>query len=87
RKEDTGQWLFETYQFQQWMKRDSSQVLLVHGIHFRAGKTFMSSIVIDYLLKQRHLNSDGVAYIYFGYKDQTQQRLLDIISIFTKQLL
>jgi hypothetical protein len=28
-----------------------------------------------------------VAYIYFGYKDQTQQRLLDIISIFTKQLL
>jgi hypothetical protein len=50
-----------------------------------AGKTFLSSIVIDHLLDAN--TNDGVAYLYFGYKDQTRQRPIDVMSIFTKQLL
>lgn len=50
-----------------------------------AGKTYLCSVVIDHLLGQRE--TDGVAYIYFGYGEQAQQRPVDVLSIFTKQLL
>ncbi|KAF8541178.1 hypothetical protein BDD12DRAFT_949430 [Trichophaea hybrida] len=84
RKEGTGQWLFKTLEFQQWMERNSSPVLLGCGIP-GAGKTFLSSMVIDHLLDQQ--SHEGVAYIYFGYQDQLNQKPIDIISSFTKQLL
>jgi Cdc6-like AAA superfamily ATPase len=41
-------------------------------------------VVIDHLSEQP--SHDGVAYLYFGYQDRTQQRPIDVFSIFTKQL-
>ena len=44
-------------------------------------------MTIDHLLALQDNGGHGVAYLYFGYKDQTQQRPIDVFSIFTKQLL
>ena len=46
-------------------------------------------MVIDHLLARQDggASGHGVAYLYFGYQDQTQQRPIDVFSIFTKQLL
>ena len=45
----------------------------------------MCSVVVDYLLNE--LNHSGVGYLYFGYKDRTQQTPIQVCSIITKQLL
>lgn len=50
-----------------------------------AGKTFICSNIIDYLLDEP--GDHAVAYIYFGYQDRTKQRPIDVYSIFVKQLL
>jgi hypothetical protein len=50
-----------------------------------AGKTVLSSVVIDELLSQP--NSHAVAYVYFSFADQAAQTPLDILAILTKQLL
>lgn len=45
--------------------------------------------MIDHLTDRRNESggTDGVAYIYFGYQDQNQQKPIDVISIFIRQLL
>jgi hypothetical protein len=52
-----------------------------------AGKTFLSSVVVDHLLEEQQSANGGVAYLYFGNKEQEQQKPLDILAVFTKQLL
>jgi hypothetical protein len=51
-----------------------------------AGKTFLTSVVIDDPQKLRQTH-DGIAYLYCGYQDRISQKPLDFFSAFTKQLL
>ncbi|KAF8532214.1 hypothetical protein BDD12DRAFT_920271, partial [Trichophaea hybrida] len=85
RKEGTGNWLFEVAAFQEW-KSGKTPLLWGHGIP-GAGKTFLSSIVIDHLLAEVRFSNYGVAYIYFDYKEQNHQRPIDILCCIVKQLL
>ncbi|KAI5816118.1 hypothetical protein BZA77DRAFT_369074 [Pyronema omphalodes] len=84
RKEGTVKWVFETPEYQQWISKAGSPVLLGCGIP-GAGKTVLTSVVIDDLLSQP--NHHAVAYIYFSFSDQATQTPLDILAILTKQLL
>ncbi|KAG0127725.1 hypothetical protein HOY82DRAFT_624539, partial [Tuber indicum] len=82
RQEGTGEWLLRSEAFVDWKKGvSSSRILLGLGIA-GAGKTFLSSLVIDHL---EDVTESGVAYIYFNYQDQ--QSPTRIVASIVKQLL
>ncbi|KAL4744265.1 nucleoside phosphorylase domain-containing protein [Aspergillus terricola var. indicus] len=83
--ESTGQWIFANEKFKSWLKRRKG-TLLFSGPP-GAGKTFITSAVIQYL--QRHFSSDpftGIAYIYCEPIRQAEQSPLKLLSNISKQL-
>ncbi|PKY05079.1 purine and uridine phosphorylase [Aspergillus campestris IBT 28561] len=66
-----------TPEFQTWMRNDY-QTLFCPGIP-GAGKTLMTSIVVDHL--EKHYDNANIAYVYcsFGSQDQTPEGLLGSI--------
>jgi Cdc6-like AAA superfamily ATPase len=85
RQEGTGEWLLKSSEFQEWLGR-SKQTLFCPGIP-GAGKTMMSSIVVDHLnTKFENDAGIGIAYIYCNYQPQQQQKPEDLLSSLSKQL-
>ncbi|KAI0098279.1 hypothetical protein GGR51DRAFT_431807 [Nemania sp. FL0031] len=81
----TGQWFLGLPEFEKWLQADK-QTLLCQGIP-GAGKTILTSIVIDGLLS-RFGNNDtvGIAYVYFSIERRQEQRAEDIFSSLLRQL-
>lgn len=76
RQEGTGQWLLNTTEFCEWVKEVG--VLYCPGIP-GAGKTILSSIIINYLQESFGMEQDiGIAYIFCNYRQQHEQKLVDI---------
>ena len=85
RQEGTGQWLLNSNKFQEWVNQ-SKQTLFCPGIP-GAGKTILTSIVIDCLRKRFQNDSTiGIAYIYCNYRRQQEQRPTDLLASLLKQL-
>ncbi|KAF5974131.1 ankyrin repeat domain-containing protein [Fusarium coicis] len=73
----TGQWLLDSAQFKQWVG-GKYQTLYCPGIP-GAGKTILTSLIIDHLQNQYQPENVGVAYIYCNFSrqgDQTPKALL-----------
>ncbi|KAF3131790.1 hypothetical protein TWF703_007509 [Orbilia oligospora] len=85
RQSGTGQWLFESIEYKSWLK--SKQVLFCPGIP-GAGKTVLTSIVIDDLITRFPSTSSsiGIAYIYCSFKRNHEQKLDDLLASLLKQL-
>ncbi|KAJ5936943.1 hypothetical protein N7466_003393 [Penicillium verhagenii] len=85
REVGTGRWLLESTEFQEWL-RESKQTLFCPGIP-GAGKTFMTSIVIDHL-DSTHGNCPdvGIAYVYCSYRSQLQKTSTDVFLSLLMQL-
>ena len=61
-QEGTGQWFLESSEFQRWLNEDS-KTLFCPGIP-GAGKTIMSSIIVNYLYSKFDGDENvGIAYI------------------------
>jgi hypothetical protein len=85
RQEGTGIWLLETPKFRAWVKRGG--VLFCPGIP-GAGKTILSSIVINHLQEHHAVDQNvGVVYVFFNYRQQDEQRLINILANILKQLI
>ncbi|KAL9095584.1 MAG: hypothetical protein Q9165_002016 [Trypethelium subeluteriae] len=86
RVEGTGEWLLKERQFELWRDEENldNQVLWCHGIP-GAGKTFLVSLVIDYLRKVRE--PQRLAYFYFEYQYEERHRPVVLICSLIKQLL
>jgi Cdc6-like AAA superfamily ATPase len=85
RQEGTGQWLLNSSEFQKWLNA-SKQTLFCPGIP-GAGKTMITSIVIDDLYtKFQNDASVGIAYIYFNFRRQQEQKPPDLLASLLKQL-
>lgn len=82
RKQGTGQWFLESPEFQEWLKT-SKQTLFCPGIP-GAGKTIITSIVVEYL--QTHYKSSSIAYLYCSYERQDQQTPEGLFGSILKQL-
>lgn len=81
----TGQWLLGSEEFQKWLNQ-SKQTLFCPGIP-GAGKTMISSIVVDHLSARFKNNAGvGIAYIYCSYQPQQEQKPKDLLSSLLKQL-
>lgn len=85
RQPGTGQWLLDCDIYQRWVD-EPGQTLFCPGIP-GAGKTILSSIVIDDL--ESRFSADlttVVIYIYCNFKRQTEQKLDHLMSSLLKQL-
>ena len=85
RQEGTGEWLVESDEFQQW-ENNKRGILFCPGIP-GSGKTMMVSIVVDRLCK-RFMNDPGIgiAFLYCNFRQQQEQRLIDLFLSLLKQL-
>jgi Cdc6-like AAA superfamily ATPase len=85
RQKGSGQWLLNSDIFKNWVNQ-SKQTLFCPGIP-GAGKTVITSIVVEHLLTefQNDINI-GIAYIYCNYTSQQEQKLVDSLKSLLKQL-
>ncbi|KFY42803.1 hypothetical protein V494_02233 [Pseudogymnoascus sp. VKM F-4513 (FW-928)] len=85
REAGTGQWLLDSTKFQAWIKTNQ-QVLFCPGIP-GAGKTILTSIVIDYLYANFQKDTNiGIAYIYCNFRRQDEQKPEGLLASLLKQL-
>jgi len=86
RQEGTGKWLLDSGEFRDWLNQ-TGQTLCCLGIP-GAGKTILTSIVIDHLSNKYYGDpTTGIAYIYFNFRRQYEQKPEDLLSNLLKQLL
>jgi len=84
RQEGTGDWLVESDEFQQW-ENNEKRILFCPGIP-GAGKTMIASIVVDHLFKKfRNDPGIGIAFLYCNFRQQKEQRLIDLFLNLLKQ--
>lgn len=85
RQEGTGQWLLDSGEFQHWLNQ-SNQILFCPGMP-GAGKTMITSIVIDHLYaKYKTDPSIGIAYLYCNFRRQDEQKPIDLLASLLKRL-
>jgi NACHT domain len=85
RQPGTGQWLLNSAQYQDWLTT-SKQTLFCPGIP-GAGKTILTSIVVDDLNAQFSNNSTiRIGYIYCNFQRKEEQKIDDLLASLLKQL-
>src|SRR5467141_2704661 len=84
RQEGTGGWLVESDEFQHW-ENNKKGILFCPGIP-GSGKTMMVSIVVDHLFKMfRNDPGIGIAFLHCNFRQQQDQRLIDLFLSLLKQ--
>jgi Cdc6-like AAA superfamily ATPase len=84
-QEGTGEWLLKSNIFQEWIN-NSKQTLFCPGMP-GAGKTMITSIIIDHLYtKYQNNDSIGIAYLYCNFRRQHEQKPEDLLANLLKQL-
>jgi len=85
RQDGTGLWLLNSKKYKMWIG-GKEPTLFCPGIP-AAGKTMMSSIVIDDLWNTFGRNDRiGIAYLFCNYKRKDEQRSADLLASLLKQL-
>lgn len=85
RQEGTGEWLLNSDEFQTWF-HSKKQMLFCPGMP-GAGKTILTSVVIDHLQSRFQEDSKiGIAYFFFDYKRQAEQSIDRVLASFLRQL-
>ncbi|KAH0535997.1 hypothetical protein FGG08_007114, partial [Glutinoglossum americanum] len=85
RQEGTGTWLLHANKFNTWLDQ-RNKTLFCSGIP-GAGKTILTSIVVDHLCSKYKTDfSVGIAYLYCNFRQQQQQKPEDLLSSLLKQL-
>lgn len=85
REAGTGQWLLNSEEYQRWTVTEK-ETLFCSGIP-GAGKTILTSIVVDDLTARFNNNRDiGVAYIYCNFQRQDEQTAPNLLASLLKQL-
>jgi Cdc6-like AAA superfamily ATPase len=86
RQEGTGQWFLNSNEFQAWANQNKP-TLFCPGIP-GAGKTMLTSIVIDHLCTKFQKDpSIGIAYLYCNFQRYGEQKPTDLLLSLLKQLL
>ena len=86
REEGTGLWLLESDSFRSWID-GNAKTLFCPGIP-GAGKTIITSVVVDFLSTEFQAHSNvGIAYLYCSYNRHKEQRFIDLMSCLLLQLM
>ncbi|KAJ4122854.1 hypothetical protein NW765_017402 [Fusarium oxysporum] len=85
RQQGTGQWFLESAEYEEWLDADGN-TLFCPGIP-GAWKTILSSIVINDLHTRFSDNLKiGIAYIYCNFRQEQEQKIIDLLASLLKQL-
>ena len=82
----TGEWLLVEKNFKSWVEGNGSSCLFCSGIP-GAGKTILTSLVINHLESRIAAIKPMVAYIFFDYKDQERQTVTAILRSLLRQVI
>ncbi|KAL8835231.1 MAG: hypothetical protein Q9170_003393 [Blastenia crenularia] len=84
RQPGTGTWLFDLPEFSNWLET-SNNALWIYGIP-GAGKTILSTLVVDEVL--RHIRSElvGTAYFYIRHDDKESHKTCNVLGSLLAQL-
>lgn len=86
RQDGTGQWVLDSTEFQNWCC-NSKATLYCQGMP-GAGKTVMTSIIVDCLCQKYAQDpSTGIAYIYCNFRWTDEQRPHKLLASILKQLI
>ncbi|KAF8454887.1 hypothetical protein BGX38DRAFT_1267506 [Terfezia claveryi] len=85
RQKGTGDWLFEQYAYESWEKGQAN-ALWINGIP-GSGKTFLTSNIIDRLIKNLPNGQYALAYCYCDFTENAASVPLNIIRTLLVQLL
>ncbi|KAJ5244114.1 hypothetical protein N7489_004210 [Penicillium chrysogenum] len=87
REQGTGQWLLESPEFQWWITGvNSNRTLFCPGIP-GAGKTILTSIVVDELYGRYGNDSDvAIAYVYCNFQRHNEQDAASLLGNILKQM-
>ncbi|KLJ13510.1 hypothetical protein EMPG_11549 [Blastomyces silverae] len=83
RQEGTGEWLLNADEFKNWISQNK-QTLFCPGIP-GAGKTIVTSIVVDYVDRKFRTSGSGIAYLYCNFRLQNEQRPTDLLMSLLRQ--
>jgi hypothetical protein len=84
RAENTGEWIFETVEFEQW-EHTSTNILFCPGDP-GVGKTTIAATVIRRLLKLHDIVVQATSYVFFNYKRKEEQDIAHILGALLRQL-
>ncbi|OCK95650.1 purine and uridine phosphorylase [Cenococcum geophilum 1.58] len=85
RQEGTGQWLLDSKEFNLWLNQ-SQLTLFCPGMP-GAGKTIITSIIVEYLWTRFENDATvGIAYLYCNFGRQYEQKPADLLASLLKQL-
>ncbi|KAJ7166318.1 ankyrin repeat-containing domain protein [Mycena crocata] len=84
RQEGTGEWLVHSEEFRDWISSPGNTLCLI-GIP-GAGKTVLTSIVVDHLQKRFQGENVGIAYMYCNHKETEVQTPVNLVAGLWRQL-
>lgn len=85
RQEGTSEWVINSSEFKGWLEQ-SNHTLFCPGIP-GSGKTIITSTVVRHIQdKFRDDRSVGIAYVYCTFKQQEEQKPVDLMANILKQL-
>ncbi|PWY70288.1 hypothetical protein BO94DRAFT_268794 [Aspergillus sclerotioniger CBS 115572] len=82
---NTGQWLLDSDEFQQWFHGDKCTTLWCTGTA-GTGKTVLTSVAVDYVQQKAFSGNIAVAYVYCDYKDPMTKSGGELIASLSQQL-
>jgi nucleoside phosphorylase len=81
----TGTWVLDDPTFKSWLNA-RNRVLWCRGIP-GAGKTVLTSIIINHLMKSFENQNVGVAWIYLNYREKDLQTIENLFASLLRQLI
>ncbi|KAL8792029.1 MAG: hypothetical protein Q9195_005370 [Heterodermia aff. obscurata] len=84
RQDGTGTWLFNLPEMMHWLDI-SNEALWIYGIP-GAGKTILSTLVVDEVLSRKRSESIGTAYFYIRHDDTESHKPWNVLGSLISQL-
>ena len=84
RQRGTGTWLFDLPEMSYWLE-NSREALWIYGIP-GAGKTILSTLVVDEIFSRKRSESIGTAYFYIRHDDSESHKPWNLLGSLISQL-
>ncbi|UPL00409.1 hypothetical protein LCI18_011343 [Fusarium solani-melongenae] len=82
----SGDWVLHEPKFQKWLQSSNGQVLYLHGMP-GAGKTTLTSRIVNYLQSRKATLKGPILYFYFKSRQEDKRTMGGMLRALLKQLI